>query len=156
MSKSKVLSYIAKKLPGLMSREAVETLVASNELSWESANAIITNIDMQARAVESEGAVKHVDIANSSKMDIAKDATAHHFANIKFEALLQKIQEDDTLQYDEFVKLDNERNKIVADIINKHEADLNIMLNQIKTTGGINADAVDALIQTKLGVAAID
>ena len=36
------------------------------------------------------------------------------------------------------------------------EADLNIMLNQIKTTGGVNADAVDALIQTKLGVAAID
>ena len=89
-------------------------------------------------------------------MDIAKDAMAHHFANIKFEALLQKIQEDDTLQYDEFVKLDNERNKIVADIINKHEADLNIMLNQIKTTGGVNADAVDALIQTKLGVAVID
>lgn len=155
MSKSKVLSYIAKKLPGLMSREAVENLVSNNELTWESANAIITNIDMQARAVESNGAA-HVDIAAASKMDIAKDAMAHHFANIKFEALLQKIQEDDTLQYDEFVKLDNKRNEIVAAIINKHEPDLNILLNQIKTTGGVNADAVDALIQTKLGVAAID
>lgn len=158
MSKSKVLSYISKCLPGIISKESVEELISRNELSWEAANSIVSDLDMAgARSTESSDTkVVHKDIADVKDMGIAEDAFKRHYANVKFEALLNKIQDDDTLMYDEFVNIDNARNKIMSDIIAKHETDLNIMLNQLKTTGGTNASAIDALIQTKLGVASID
>ncbi len=157
MSKSNVLSYISECLPGIFSKECVEELVTRNELSWEAANSIVTDIDLSESARSSEStAVKHKNIADVDNMGIAEDAFKRHYANVKFEALLNKIQDDDTLMYDEFVNIDNARNKIMSDIIAKHENDLNVMLNQVKTTGGVNAAAIDALIQTKLGVASID
>ena len=155
MSKSKVLSYISKCLPGIFNKSGVEELVTRNELSWEAANSIINDIERNAANLSTESA-KHKDIADVKDMGIAQDALKRHFANVKFEALLNKIQDDDTLMYDEFVNIDNARNSIMSEIIAKHENELNILLNQIKTTGGVNAETVDTLITTKLGVASID
>ena len=93
MSKSNVLSYISKKMPGVLSRESVEELVSKNELSWEAASAIISDADAFARSTE---AVTHKDIVDINNTGIAQDAIKRHFANVKFEALLNKIQDDDT------------------------------------------------------------
>ena len=153
MSKSNVLSYISKKMPGVLSRESVEELVSKNELSWEAASAIISDADAFARSTE---AMTHKDIVDINNTGIAQDAIKRHFANVKFEALLNKIQDDDTLMYDEFVNIDNARNEIMSKIIAKHENDLNILLNEVKTTGGANAEILETLVCTKLCVASID
>lgn len=153
MSKSNVLSYISKKMPGVLSRESVEELVSKNELSWEAASAIISDADTFARSTE---AMTHKDIVDINNTGIAQDAIKRHFANVKFEALLNKIQDDDTLMYDEFVNIDNARNEIMSKIIAKHENDLNILLNEVKTTSGANAEILETLVCTKLGVASID
>lgn len=152
MSKSKTVSYIASKIPQAFSKESVENMITSNSLSWESANSIIGSIEAYTAnmSLENDGPV-HVKTASTPDMGIAEDALKASFASIKFNALLKMIEDDDTLAYDEFCNIDNARNKIMAEIISKHENDLNILLNELKTTGA-DASEIDNLINTKLAV----
>lgn len=155
MSKSSTISFLASKLPGTFTKESIESLVMNNSITFADAKEALSSIESITPDKGATDSTK-VQMVEEAKMATEKDAMARLFAGIKFQALLKEVQDDDTLAYQEFVNLDNARNKIIADIVAKHEPDFNILLQEIKTTGGTNAEAIDKLITTKLGVANVE
>ena len=147
---SSAVKFLSNRFTGVFSRESIEELVSKDKISYEAAAEAISAMPEPLRS--SESVVEAVDITAEQKNIISEKALQKYFENVKFEAMLNQIKEDDTLLATEFTNLDNALTRIKAEIVQKYERDYNTILGEIKTTGGVNTEVVDKLIQTKLSV----
>ncbi len=151
MSKlSSAVTFLSKIFNGIFSKESVEELINKDKISFEAAATVLSAMPEKLRSAEAN--VEHVDMDNGQKTDIAKKAIQCYFEDVKFKAMLDAIQDDDTLLATEFKNIDNARTRIKAEIVKKYEDNYNTLLNEIKTTGGTNKEILDKLIQTKVSV----
>ena len=147
---SSAVKFLSNKFTGVFSKESIEELVSKDKISYEAAAEAISAMPDALRS--SESAVETVKMTNDQKTDIAKKALQKYFEDTKFEAMIDQIKKDDTLLATEFNNLDNALTRVKAEIVQKYEKDYNILLEEIKTTGGTNQEVLDKLIQTKLSV----
>jgi hypothetical protein len=147
MNLSSVFTFIGKRYPKAISNEAVESLVTANKISFPDAAECAASIETANVTTE---AAPIVNEANFKEMEGAvNEAVKRDFANAKFEAMLQGIKEDNTLLYKEFADIDNARNNVISEIL-KGETQFNSLLNQLKTTQGVDKNIIDNLIQVKV------
>ncbi len=147
---SSAVKFLSNKFTGVFSKESIEELVSKDKISYEAAAEAISAMPDALRS--SESAVETIKMTTDQKTDIAKKALQKYFEDVKFEAMIDQIKKDDTLLATEFNNLDNALTRIKAEIVQKYEKDYNILLEEIKTTGGTNSEVLDKLIQTKLSV----
>ena len=146
---SNSVAVLANKFPNLFKKNSIESLVASNKISYQTAMDAITSI-------ESNSAMDGFDMEKGTETPLIDDAIAREIAGTKFKAMLEQLKKDDTFMFDEFVSLDNARNKLAAEIIAKNESNFNLFLEELKTVNGTDKDLIDNLIQTKLCVTDIE
>jgi hypothetical protein len=152
---SNAVQFIASKMPGVISKESVGSLVQDNKITYDAAANIVASLDASgvSGATSTESTTAGFDISSSDvdKM-VGVKATEHFFKDMKFQAMLDAIKKDDTMLYTEFVNLDKARERIAAQIVAKEENNFNMLLNEMKTTTGTNKDILDKLISTNLDV----
>lgn len=149
---SKTIMFMAKVFPGVFSKESVEKMVVADQISIEAAGACFVQAEARsAEAVQGSG-VPTDGLEGIDKDALDKIAKEQYFANVKFQAMLSQLKEDDTFLHDEFVSIDNARNKAIADIVATRERDFNMMLQSLKTADGVDKEVIDSLLQTKLKV----
>ena len=144
MDTSVLVAFLAKTVPGLLKKESINKLVADNKLSFESANEAI-------HAIESNGDSTAAGAAEQKQV-LEKLALNSFLADTKFKAELIAVQEDDRFLYEEFQRVDNERDKIIAKIAEKQEATISIMLQHLSTIPGSDIELIKSLQGLKLKV----
>lgn len=154
---SETAKYLSKQFPGIaFNKEAVESLVTNDKISYEAAANLVADIDtaashgVQSRSSESD--VSPVDVDSKLEEMVGKKAVDHWFKDVKLGAMLEAIKKDDTLLYTEFVNNDKARERIMSEIVKKEEGNFNTLLNEIKTTTGTDKTLFDKLIGTSVDV----
>ena len=79
---------------------------------------------------------------------IGKQAVEYYLKDVKINAMLEAIKKDDTMLYTEFVNLEKARERLLAELSQKSEADFNTLLNELKTTSGVDKALLDKLTDT--------
>lgn len=130
---SSILKLITTRIPALFSKESISAITAKNEMSFEDAN--------EALAV----LAKDNNVDTQSKMQ-----KLGYYGNVKLDAMLEACKDDERLIYEEFVKLDEKRDAILAKIVSKFDDQIGILLESIKETSGANASEIDTFIKTKV------
>ena len=147
---SSAVKFLSNKFNGIFSKESIEELIAKDKISFEAAAEALTVMPEGLRS--SESTVETVDISSKQEDIINKKALQNYYEGVKFEAMLDQIKQDDTLLATEFNNVNNALTRIKAEIVQKYENNYNVLLEEIKTTGGTNKEILDKLIQTKLSV----
>ncbi len=138
-----LITVFTKKLPHIFSKESITDLITKNKISFIQAKESLAAIDLTSEAYDK-------DISTDSI--VSKMQKLGFYANVKFEAMLESAKEDERMLYDEFVNLDNARNKIISEIVSKKEGDINALLQAIKTLPGVNEKEIDELIGVSVKV----
>jgi len=150
---SNTVKFLSSKFPGIVfSKEAVEDLVTRDKISYEAAANMVADIDTAsaAGARSSEGSkVSPIDVSNDDleKM-IGAQAVKYYLKDVKINAMLEAIKKDDTMFYTEYVNIEKARERLLAELAQKTEADFNTLLNEIKTTTGTDKTLLDKLTDT--------
>ena len=157
MNFSNTVKFLSSKFPGIIfSKESVENLVTRDKISYEAAANMVADIDASsvAGSRSSEGAnTSPVDISGEEidKM-IGAQAVKFYLKDVKIKAMLEAIKKDDTMLYTEYVNIEKARERLLAELAQKSEADFNTLLNEIKTTDGTDKALLDKLTDTACSV----
>jgi hypothetical protein len=163
-----ILPTLIRSFPGSVSREAIEHIVTDprSGMSYECAAKCIAEIDAtneifnaalhSRESVPMDRASGQDFATNGPAKFVLEEANLKNFANVKFQALVDLAKKDDSLLYNEFVEVDNARDRVAADVVSKYEHDFNSFLVALQTTEGVDKSIVDSLIQTKIHVATIN
>lgn len=150
---SSCVKFLSNRFSGIFSQESIKNLVANDSISYEAAAEAMSNITADGGVVSTESSkVEPVDFTNEQKTIITKKALQKYFENVKFEAMLDAIKQDDTLLATEYEEANNARTRIMAEIVSKAETNYNTLLNQLITTDGTNKELLEKLVQTKVSV----
>lgn len=153
MNFSNTVKFLSSKFPGIIfSKESVENLVTRDKISYEAAANMVADIDASsvAGSRSSEGTnTSPVDISGEEidKM-IGAQAVKFYLRDVKIKAMLEAIKKDDTMLYTEYVNIEKARERLLAELAQKSEADFNTLLNEIKTTDGTDKALLDKLTDT--------
>lgn len=139
LSRSAMFAVLARKIPFLFNANAVKTLAAKNELSIEDASEALNSVDqkMDDRIIDAH----------------AKMVRQQFYGAVKFEAMLAAAKEDERLLYDEFLRVDNDRDKIIAQINERFNGDFNALLNVVKTSApaeDVQVSEIEKLSRVKI------
>lgn len=150
---SNTVKFLSNKFPGVIfSKESIEQLVTRDKISYECAANMVADIDAAASAGarSSEGSTVSPINVKSEDLDkmIGKQAVEYYLKDVKINAMLEAIKKDDTMLYTEFVNLEKARERLLAELSQKSEADFNTLLNEIKTTSGVDKALLDKLTDT--------
>lgn len=146
---SSTVSFLTKSFSGVFDKKSIESLVVGDQISYQCAAEAVSAIDLDgSRGLEATSAV---NISGQAKEDIQKKANELYLKNVKLDAMINQVKEDDTLLYTEFMNLENLRKEVIGRIVQKEEFNLNQLLNECKTAGA-KAEVIDELVQTKVKV----
>lgn len=145
MDSSNLFLLLAKRVPRLFSKESVNELVSQNKISFEHAKESLASIDLT-------DLTKKAETNTNTTSTMEKMDKLGFYAQVKFEAMLESAKEDDRMLYDDFVEIDNQRNKIIAEIASKREGDVNSLLNALKTLPNVESNEIDEMISLSIKV----
>jgi hypothetical protein len=159
------LPSLLRSFPGIISEESIKQLISDDKeiISYENAAECFSVIDaykkQNADKTQSRESTGEIDTASKGDFETKgeDDFTLttmknHHFANIKFKALVDFAKQDDVFKYNHYAEVDAMRNRAASDIIAKYESEFNSFLISLQGTEGVDKSIINSLVQTKLSV----
>ena len=147
---STVVAYLTRKINGCMSVRSVESLMSHDKISFEATSEALSNIEGNVGVIscESESAIDTGAIEDNVEANPSVDLM---FKDVKLGAMLELAKKDNTMLYQEYTRLENLREEVIKQLSDKLEPHLNVLLNEIKSTGAANDEVLDKLIDTDCG-----
>lgn len=137
LAQNNIIQRFARTFPGFLSKESVSNLVSSESVSLHTA-ADLTSIIASAE-----------DGVTINPLDEA-GAKARSVTDFKLQSALEIVKLDDRTLYDEFLKVDEQRQKIVNTIASRYSDDVHAVLGIIKNTGGVSPKEIDEILSTPM------
>jgi hypothetical protein len=158
-----ILPKLIKHFPTIVSKKTIESLLLldKNALSYDSAASCITELDSakEMNKTHSSEATQGIDRSDAGDYQTKKEddfvlanSVRSHFANVKFDSLVDFAKKEDTFLFTEFTEVDAARNRIAAEIVSKYENDFNSFLVSLQAQEGVDKSIVESLLQTKIHV----
>ena len=137
LAQSNIIRRFVRTFPGLFSKEAVTALVGNNSVSLEAASDIATIM-----ATAEDGVIINPLDAAGAKVRSVQD--------FKLASALEISKLDDRNLYDEFLKVDEQRSKIVSTIASRYGDDVHTVLGIIKGSPGVKPKEIDDILSTPI------
>jgi hypothetical protein len=144
MNNSNIIAFLAKEIPGLLSKESINDLVSKNDISYDAAMESLNFITADFGKEAKDGGVKTDDDL------LAKHAKFGFLSSAKFKAELESSRQDERLLFEEFIRVDAARDALIAKISERQEALINNVLHHLKTVSGVDQGIVDDMLGLRL------
>lgn len=135
--KNTILRALVRRFPGLVTRETAHSLLRNDVISQEAAADIIS-------------VTETTDPEHANQKNNGSIIPADSISDFKLDAALEILKIDDRTTYDEFLRVDSDRNALVAKIVGNYNNDVNLIIGVLKTAPGTDIKAIDEILQSPI------